>query len=212
MASRVCYGCGLTVDGLGNLIANTGGAAWPYACPETNGVPIVCGSDGVLRSGMPEKFHIRDIQYTPFLTGQVNSATFGSPIIGGASKDFGPALTYVLDNPSDCLPMTVAIRYGVHHMALTKVGSGNSLVLVGTNMTTMGGIVASNEAHQQWRHDGSVSAIVFDSQNSTEVNLYTLAAGGSATITARAHIVLTAYNGNTSLTNHSAVLDVEAWN
>lgn len=209
--ARVCIACGLKADDQGRLYVNVGDSAWPYGCAETNGAPVYCGSDGVLRVA-PEKFRIRTDQRTSFRTGQVTSATFGSPTIGGADKNFDSPLIHLLENPSDCLPMQVAVRYGVHHAALTKVGAGNSQVLYGMKLTITGGIVDTNEAHQQWRHDGSVSAIVFDTQNGTEVNLYTLAPGASATISAQPYINVPSYNGNTTLTNFSGVLDIDAWN
>ncbi len=210
--ARVCISCGLTTDSQGRLIVNTGGAEWEYACAESNGVPIVCGSDGVLRSGMPEKFHVREQEYSSTRNGLATSATFGSPTPGGGSVDFGDPMVIVLENPSDCLPMRVAVRFGIHHMAMTKTGSGNTSILVGVDLTVTGGIVATNEAHQQWRHDGSVNAMIWDTQNGTETLLFDLAAGATATFSAQNHIIVTAYNGNTNITNHLGVLDVEAWN
>ncbi len=211
MAARVCYSCGLTTDDQGRLMVNTGGAEWPYGCVETNGVPIVCGADGILRSGMPEKFHIRDQQFTPQVSGQVTSATFGSPTPGGGEEDWGTPLVYVLENPSDCLPMQVAVRYGIHHAFWTKTGSGNSQTLYGLRLDVTGSIVTSNDHHQQWRHDGSITSLIMDTASS-ETQLYTLPAGGTATFTATPIINVVSYNGNTTLTNLALVLDVDAWN
>lgn len=212
MASRVCISCGLTTDDQGRLIANTGDAVWPYGCPETNGVPIVCGADGVLRLGQPEKFHTRNIQYSGSLSGQADSATFGSPTPGGAAVDFGAPLVYVLNNPSSCLPMTVASRHGIHHCALGKTGAGDAFVLYGTRLTVSGGIVAVTDAHQAWRHNGSVTSITFDTMNSTRTDVYTLAAGGAATFTAQRYILVTGTTNIPNLTSHVALLDVDAWN
>lgn len=211
MASRVCVGCGLTTDIDGRLIVNTGGAVWTYGCSEVLGVPIVCGSDGVLRSGMPEKSHIRGIQYSPQVSGQVTSATFGSPVIGGGNFNFGPPIVDVVANPSDCLAMRVFVRHGINHALFTKFGAGNSHVTTGTALTVTGSIIAFGDAHQQWRHDGSVVVIAFDSQNSTEVTQFILVAGGTATFSAQPYINVAAYNGNTTFANHTAVLDVDAF-
>lgn len=51
--ARVCVSCGLTTDVDGRLIVNTGSAVWPFACAETSGTRIRCGSDGVLRLAAP---------------------------------------------------------------------------------------------------------------------------------------------------------------
>lgn len=215
MASRVCIGCGLTTDDQNRLIVNTGGTAWPYTCSDADGAPIYCGSDGVLRA-MPEKFQIRNVQYSANLSGTADSATFGSPSPGaGSNNDFGTGLEYVLDNPSDCLPMTVAVTFGVEHVGVQKVGAGNADVIYGAHMSSMGDIVTTgNDAHQRWAHNGSVTSIRWDAMGSTRTKVYTLAAGGSVTFTVQPYTQLVSYSGGAvlNITNYEAVLDVQAWN
>ncbi len=208
--AKVCFSCGLTVDSQGRLIVNTGGAEWPLGCAETNGQAIYCGADGVVRTA-PEKFHTREQRFSPSATGQVTSATFGSPTIGGGTEDWGTPLTYVLANPSECLPMRVAVRYGIHHAIWAKIGAGNSQTLYGLRLAVTGSIVDTNEVHQQWRHDGSVNQVSMDTPGQ-ETLMFTLPAGGTATFTATPIINVASYNGNTTLTNLILVLDVDAWN
>jgi hypothetical protein len=50
--ANVCVGDCLTVSPTGVL--GLGTTTWPYACPDTNGTGLYCGSDGLLK-GPPEK-------------------------------------------------------------------------------------------------------------------------------------------------------------
>lgn len=209
--ARVCTGCGLTTDDQGRLIVNTGDATWDLTCSYVNGIPIVCGPDGVLRLSEPQRLHTRQVFYSSALSGQITSATFGSPVIGGATANFGLPLEITIDNSDGCLPMRVAARHGIHHAALGKTGAGDTRTQYGTTMTISGSVVDVTDAHQQWGHDGSVTSIVFDAMNSTRFDMYTVPAGGSALFSAQRYISVASYNGNTTLTNHQAVIDIEAW-
>jgi hypothetical protein len=48
--ARVCIGCGLkrSPDQANELMVDTGAATWPYTCPDTQGSPLYCNSDGAL--------------------------------------------------------------------------------------------------------------------------------------------------------------------
>lgn len=211
--ARVCTSCGLTTDAQGRLIVNTGSATWPYGtCIYSNGIPIVCGADGVLRLAEPHKEHVRTVQVSsPLPSAQVTSAQFGSPTVGGPNQVFGSPITKTLVNPSSCLPMTVAVRFGVQHTVWTKAGAGDSGTLIGATLSNDVTMVTA-DAHQQWRHNGTVSSLVNDTMNSTSVFMFTLAAGATVTFSLQPYINVVTYNGSTSLTNLQFVLDVDAWN
>lgn len=212
MASRVCYGCGLTVDETSRLVVDTGGAVWPYTCDESNGVPIFCGTDNVLRVADSSRTHVRTVQLNSSRDGDTTDATFGSPTPGGGLTEFGTPLTKTINNSNGCRPMTIAVRWGIHHANWNKLGSGDSQTQVGATLSATGSIVdAGADAHQQWRHSGTVTAISLDSMNSTRVKIYTLPAGGSVTFSCQPYIDIPFDNGTTSLQNHQVVLDVEAW-
>lgn len=210
--ARVCTSCGLTTDTQGRLIVNTGGAAWPYVCAYSNGIPIVCGADGVLRLAEPHKEHVRTVQISAALpSAQVTSAQFGSPAIGGANATFGIPLTHTVTNPSPCLSMTIAVRSGVHHAVWTKTGNGDSRTQYGAVLSNTIDLSVA-DAHQQWQHSGTVTQVLNDAMNSTTVTMFTLAPGAAVTFTLQAYINVPTYNGNTALTNLQYVLDIEAWN
>lgn len=217
--ARVCINtCGLKVDDAGRLGVNTNDATWPYACADTTGIPIFCGTDGALRVADAPRSHIRNVQYTTELTGAPLSATFNSPTEGGAQKNFGSlgantVLRYVLTNPSSCLPMTVAIRVGVHHGVYTAAEAGQNQVLYGVTLTNSAD-AGTADAHAAWNVDflGAGQTVAFDAMNHSTVITRTLAAGASITFTATPHIQVEHDNGNASITSYIAVLDVEAWN
>lgn len=84
-------GCGLEFSGAGELQVNT--EAWPFPCdPETNGSPVSCGTDGVLR-GLPRgEIAYQDITFD-----------VDTPRVIAAGDDFTtlPA-TVNITNPSTC--------------------------------------------------------------------------------------------------------------
>ncbi len=211
--ARVCVSCGLTTDAEGRLIVNTGDESWVYACSYENGVPIVCGADGVLRSALPEKFTIFESEDFNNGSGEITAATFGSPVIGGPNEDQSNPIVIVIDNPSDCLPMTIVAWPTVDHALVTKTGAGNSNVQIGAMLSVTGSIVSGpHDVHQHWSHSGSVSAITFDAMGSSRPYSFTLPAGGSATFTLTSYINVIAYNGSTSLDNWITRLDINGFN
>jgi hypothetical protein len=210
--------CGLKVDDAGRLGVNTNDAVWPYACDDTNGVPIFCGTDGALRVADAPRAHIRNIQYTTGLTGAPLSATFGSPTEGGPNQNFGSlgantVLQYVLTNPSDCLPMTVALRGAVHHGVYDVQNAGQNQVHYG--VTVSNNVDASTiDAHAAWNVDflAAGQRVAYDAMEHSTTTLRTLAAGASITFTLTPYIQVEHDNGDATLVSFIAVLDVDAWN
>ncbi len=205
--SGVVVDCGL--DGVGTLgdplVVNTGGSIWPFACDEDQGAAVYCGADSVLRVD-PEKFVIYESLTIDDGSGQTD--TFAAE--GAGPTDVSGPVDVVITNPSNCREMVIFLETGVEHGLMTYSGAGENDCLIGAHFVILGDIIADEDTsgHQRWRFGGGAT-IAFDSQRSGERFVYTLAAGGSATVSLYSSMDNVVYNGSALLSTWSTYLDIE---
>ena len=88
------------------LSATLNTAPWPYACPDTNGQPVVCATDGKLRGAPP----IRTVNaYLPGAATQtidVSAIPCGVPTVIGT----GTTAAMTITNPDPCRSMEVILE------------------------------------------------------------------------------------------------------
>jgi hypothetical protein len=120
-----CVACGLFVDDEGNLNVETDGV-WPYACDESNGGGIYCGSDRVLR--------VAPAPSIPLVQSVGGAANLGIDLEAGQARagnyEFANS-----NNPSDCLSMVVIVDWEFEMSVSMATGSAFALYAGYGNLT-----------------------------------------------------------------------------
>lgn len=113
---EVCVGGCLHVTGDGELRVNVGGTVWPYDCQESEGQPLYCGSDGILRT-RPIPRHV--------VVQEVLNAPAQRLLNGGETPNHAATIT----NPSECLEaQVVAFAWVTHRYQLSAGNHGETHV------------------------------------------------------------------------------------
>lgn len=225
--ARVCVGCGLTTDSLGNLIIAASGAAgdntkFPVttACTTAKGTHIYCDSVTGELFGEPEKF-FRMRRFGKSLSGP-EDMYLGDLTNGDTDVDtaFGAPIVLNFTNPSPCRPMNILIESGISHAQINSDPPGGSFfVKIGTTLGITGDVVVAVAAtgHQIWRYSNpgftTTESVVFDSMGARAYsNTVVIPAGGTITMTLQCMVNLFLIDATANVNNLTIDLVYTAWN
>jgi hypothetical protein len=173
--ATVNVACGITGDGsIGlPLTANTGGAVWPYACPEAaNGGPIYCGGDGVLRTAP-----IVMVDVAPVASSNVTDPGQPAPAVLTTIETTAAPFA----NPSACSPMMRVTEVEFDVDFNIPVGATVVMAIQGDDMYrfTNTGTVAMIDHHVQVTKTFPVN----DAAGAATLGAFNLGISGSAGVT-----------------------------
>ncbi len=217
--ARVCTGCGLTVDGSGNLIAKTSGS-WPYApTVDSAASATYCSPTSGELFGAPEKFHLSEFVLANQGSGAPTQLNVFGATVGGPAVVITGDHMLTVTNPSPVLPMTLKLRAGILRAAIDVYGTGKTECLLFTKVAATGSIsFAATDLGGNGRYvtfTGAAGADKFTADSQWDVcapQFYTLPAAGSATFTINGWMQLVFFNGNSTISLGNFLLDVEGWN
>lgn len=192
-------GDGVTVEGAGTaddpyvLSAEAGcppadaADAWSYDAEDTNGAPVFCASDNVLRT-VPERFF-------DAMRLDVTSSSGDVPLNEITGVDEGRNTLAEVEgefvNPSPVLPMRTVVEVAVNHVQWT-IMSGNSRAQLWSRVELGGDVEGVVEAHQRIEDDIETRSI-FDFMGSTKTLVVTIPPGGTMTVHLMGQMALEAY-------------------
>lgn len=207
---RVCIGCGLTKDDLGNLKFNTGDPTWPHtSCSPVSGSNVYC-ADNVLY-GEPEKFFV-NVQgaITQSTSNDIELNTLAP--VGGGLTAFGPSIKGSYTNPSKCRDMGIDIYSGIEHVRFqsNQAAPGTTQFFMQPRVKLTGGIVDTFVGGHAAYGYGAVGTVFnIDIQGCLTRRTYILPAGATVTFELQTEIRVDTYVSSGIIQNPITVLRIE---
>ncbi|MER7114121.1 hypothetical protein ABT332_06490 [Saccharomonospora azurea] len=163
--------------------------AWTHEAEDTNGAPVFCASDGVLRT-MPERY-FETMRLS--VTSSRGDVPLNEIVDPGTGRQTLAEAEGEFVNPSPVLPMKVVVEASLNHCQWTFI-EGNTVGQIWSRVELGGDVSGVVEAHQRMQDVRASAQSIVDVMGSTKTLLVTIPPGGVMTVKLIGSLALERYS------------------